>query len=277
MVATARLTNNDEVDDRIAALKQIVASDPIVTAKTLRRVNSVYYGLHRRVGNVEQAVVLLGFDEVHKLITTAGMIKLEEVFSSTRQHAIFNRIIRRSVATASFANILSQELCLNCTHLSYTSGLLHTVGRIVLLYNDPMVYEKLWWSDGHPRQPAVAKERAIYGVTYADAGAQACQEWELPDTVALAIAHHLDPPRMDNDRALEALSLAICASRGSANTLLQKTTSGIPPVNESSAETRALKRLAFLQDRDFSTLQNLLKQNEQDVREFVDMVMPKEH
>ncbi len=276
MVATARLKHGDEAGDRIAALKKIVASDPIVTAKTLRRVNSVFYGLQRRVGNVEQAVVLLGFQEVHKLVTTAGMITLEDVFSSDRQLAIFSRIIRRNVATASFANVLSQELCLNTAHLSYTSGLLHGIGRVVLLYNDPTVYEKLWWNNGYPRQPAVSKERAIYGVTYAEAGAQATQKWDLPDTVGLAIRHHLDPPRMDNDRALETLALSICASRGWANRLMRKNNPGIPEEGSSSAAARALKRLAFLQDRDHKYLQNFMRENEDDVAEFVKMVLPQD-
>jgi HD-like signal output (HDOD) protein len=274
MVATAGLTPDDEVDDRIAELKRLVSADPIVTAKTLRRVNSVYYGLQRRVGNVEQAVVLLGFQEVHKLITTAGMITLEEVFNSDRQRAIFDRIIRRSVATASYANVLSQELCLNCAHLSYTGGLLHAIGRVVLLYNDPTVYEKLWWNRGYPEQPKVRKERAIYRLTYAEVGAQATQKWDLPDTVALAIQHHLDPPRMDNDRALETLTLAICASRGWANKLMRKHNPKIPAEGSASVAVRALKRLAFLQNRSHETLENFMRENEEDVEEFMTMVMP---
>ena len=53
-------------DERSAAmdLATVISSDQALTAKLLRLSNSAYYGYARRIGNVREAVILLGMRTV---------------------------------------------------------------------------------------------------------------------------------------------------------------------------------------------------------------------
>ncbi|MCU0412116.1 MAG: HDOD domain-containing protein, partial [Bacteroidetes bacterium] len=47
---------------------QLIETDAVLTARILRAANSPYYGLRWEVNNITRAVVLLGFEEVSRLV-----------------------------------------------------------------------------------------------------------------------------------------------------------------------------------------------------------------
>ena len=60
------LTENPQVDTR--ALKQCIETDPALTGKVLRVVNSSLYGLSREVSDLNQALALLGTKPLKLLV-----------------------------------------------------------------------------------------------------------------------------------------------------------------------------------------------------------------
>ena len=194
-------------------LAELVHADPVTAALVLRRINSAYYGLRRRFSNVRQAVGLLGFLEVCDIVLTAGMLRLRDVLRSEEQLAIFDRIMRVSMGSAFYARHLAVALELPARDHAFTVGLLHAVGRLVLLYDRPDDYEALWFIKDDGLAPSADEERLIFGIDHAEVGALAAEQWHLPPVVVETIRSYLEPDSVaETDVRRLALTLAVSTS-----------------------------------------------------------------
>ncbi|MEM1126539.1 MAG: HDOD domain-containing protein [Bacteroidota bacterium] len=208
----AKLQSKGVPDTKL--LGEIVHADPVIGASVLRRINSAYYGLSRRVGDVKRAVRLLGFNEVCNIVTTAGMVSLKDAIGTDEQATIFTNLMRLSIGAAYIAEVLHDELQLPSA-LTFTTALLHPVGRLTLLFNRPDDYEALWYTSDTGTVPTSANEKAIFGMDHAEAGGLTCEKWELPSEMSTAIRHYL-APTMVEDMADEILALTIAVSSHAA-------------------------------------------------------------
>lgn len=193
-------------------LVAVVNSDPVVAGSVLRRINSAYYGVRRRVGDIHKAVNLLGFEEVCDIVLTSGMMRLQDILNSGEQAKIFDQIMRMSVGTAAFSKKLATHLKLYQQASAFTLGLLHTCGRLVLLYNRPDDYEALWCTNDYGFAPTVTSEQIIFGTDHAELGSMAADSWHLPDFIVEVIRHYLTPGHLeDHELRVIALTLSVSA------------------------------------------------------------------
>ena len=189
-------------------LVEIVNEDPIVAFSVLRRINSAYYGMRRRVGDIQKSVFLLGFLEVCNIVLTAGMMRLRDVLETHEQELIFDKIMQMSIGTAHYAQELSLFLQLPNRSTAFTAGLLHATGRLVLLYNKPHDYEALWCTNTDGHAPSVEDERMIFGTDHAQLGALAAERWHLPPELVSIIAFNGKPDEV-KDPDLRDLARAV--------------------------------------------------------------------
>lgn len=189
-----RLLSEDEAEPNLEQLIEIVHADPIVTQLVLRRINSAYYGLQRRVTEVQKAIALLGFIEVSNIVLTAAMLQLQEAVSNPEQEHIFKNLMRLSIGGAIYAQRLAQWLHLPFVRRVFTAGLLHVSGRLILLYNRPDDYEALWYTTEKGSLPPADAERTIFGVSYLELNERAANEWNLPEELGLVLGK-LDTPK----------------------------------------------------------------------------------
>lgn len=209
---TKLLTETTDAPDT-PRLVEIVNSDPVIGAFVLRRINSAYYGMRTRVSDIQKACFLLGFEEVCDIVLTAGMMKLGDIFDSASQIKIFEHILEMSLGTAGFNKKLAQHLDLSRRGFAFTTGLIHTVGRLVLLYNRPKDYEALWHSSEAGASPTVTSEQIVFGMDHAELGARAAESWQLPDDAATVIRNYLTPGHVDDaDVRVLALTLSVSAA-----------------------------------------------------------------
>lgn len=205
----------------IRRLVDIVNSDPVIAGSVLRRINSAYYGVRRPVGDVHKAVHLLGFEEVCDIVLTSGMMRLQDILPTSDQAKIFDQIMRMSVGTASFAKKLAVHLKLYQQSFAFTLGLLHTCGRLVLLYNRADDYEELWSTNGFGFAPTVTSEQIIFGTDHAELGAMAADSWHLPDFVVEVVREYLTPGHLQ-DHNLRILGLTLSVSAHACERLCLK-------------------------------------------------------
>lgn len=191
-VAKLRRGTNEDPDTR--KLVEIVYSDPVMAAAVLRRVNSAYYGLRNRVSDPGKAIFLLGFNEVCDIVQAASLIKLYSILKSERQGVIFDHILKVSIGAAYFARLLADNLRLPQRNLAYTTGLLHNMGRLVLLYNRPNDYEHLF--DGITGVlPSAESEHVVFETDHPTLGGMATERWHLMPEITEAIKHYPWPGR----------------------------------------------------------------------------------
>jgi putative nucleotidyltransferase with HDIG domain len=178
----------DEID--ISVLARKVSYDQALTAKTLRLANSSSYGLQVKVTTIQQAITFLGFQATRNLIMAAA---ITGCFPNGRCHGFNDRAFwRHSFATAVCARALARRLRFN-QDVAFTAGLLHDIGRLVLVTAHPQAYRAV--IDWHTAQSAgwLQAERAVLGVDHVDAGVALAEHWQFSDTMRQAIAYHHAP------------------------------------------------------------------------------------
>ncbi len=234
-------------------LVSIVNSDPVIAGSVLRRINSAYHGVRRRVGDIHKAVFLLGFEDVCDIVLTSGMMRLQDILNSEEQTRIFDQIMRMSVGTASFAKMIASHLDLQQQNSAFTLGLLHTSGRLVLLYNRPDDYEALWCTNDYGFAPTVTSEQIIFGTDHAELGSMAAESWHLPEFIVEVIRHYLTPGHL-KERDLRLLALTLSVSVAAMERLCLHEAPPDEPHLEPSAALHMLAKLMETESEDLVEL-----------------------
>lgn len=186
------LASIDQEDVDISVLARKVSHDQALTAKTLRMANSSSYGLQVKVTTIQQAITFLGFQTTRNLITAAAVTGC---FAAGRCAGFSDKAFwRHSIATAACARILARRMRFNQDY-AFTAGLLHDVGRLVLVSTYPARYaDAIAWRAAHDCE-LIEAERAVLGVDHVMAGVALAERWNFSDTMRQAIAFHHEPER----------------------------------------------------------------------------------
>jgi putative nucleotidyltransferase with HDIG domain len=186
------LQNINREDLDLSVLARKITLDQTLTAKVLRYANSSYYGATGRISTIQQAITLLGMSTVRQLITAAT---LAVSFPDNQCKGFdFKAFWRHSMATAVCARVMARHLHLN-QDFAFTAGLLHDIGRLVLVTRFPQQYEQaMTWRTEHDAYTLDA-ERAVLGVDHVQAGHALALHWRFPQVIDHAIVghHHPDP------------------------------------------------------------------------------------
>ena len=185
LLATMERENVDVGD-----LTDKIAKDQALTAKTLRLANSSFYGMTRQITTIHDAITLLGFRTVRNLATTSALIGL---FDQTKDaHFDVAPFWRHALACAVCARELAPHLKVDPDQ-AYAAGLLHDVGRLVLVTQFQPQYEStMAYRATHDCRLLEAEQTAL-GLTHALVGELVARQWKLPQVIELAIAGHHAP------------------------------------------------------------------------------------
>jgi putative nucleotidyltransferase with HDIG domain len=184
------LSSIEQENIDISVLAKKVSYDQALTAKTLRLANSSSYGLQVKVATIQQAITFLGFQTTRNLITAAAVTGCfpNGLCPGFNDKAFW----RHSIATAACARSLARRLRFN-QDVAFTAGLLHDIGRLVLVTGHPQAYgEVLAWREKQDGEWLDA-ERAVLGIDHVVAGVALAEHWNFSDTMRQAIAYHHAP------------------------------------------------------------------------------------
>ena len=89
---------------------------------------------------------------------------------------------------------------------SFTAGILHEIGKLVLLAEMPKAYAELLAGLAEKPGTLASAERQRFGCTHADLGAYLMSIWGLPQSLVHAVAYH-DRPRESMEKRLSSLTI----------------------------------------------------------------------
>jgi putative nucleotidyltransferase with HDIG domain len=184
------LSTIERDDADIADLARKVATDQALTAKTLCLANSSLYSLQVKVTTIQQAITFLGFQTTRNLITAAA---LTGCFPK-RECAGFDdkAFWRHAIGVAACARVLARHLRFN-QDVAFTGGLLHDIGRLVLVTLHPQQYAAVIAQSNASGGALLDAERALLEVDHVQAGVALARHWKFSDTMRQAIAFHHEP------------------------------------------------------------------------------------
>jgi putative nucleotidyltransferase with HDIG domain len=203
---TLLLLNKPEVS--IQELVEVVKFDPAITANILRISNSAYFGLRREIHSLHQALLLLGTQELLKIIIASGATRL---FSAPTPGYFTERqgLWRHSVSCGLMVDLLSRELSLQDHATGFTAGLMHDIGKVVLSLFVEQKFHEIMEVVENQGVSFQAAEKIILGVDHAEMGGEMARMWDFPDRLRLAITyHHLDKPEAYTDDLILLVYLA---------------------------------------------------------------------
>jgi len=192
-------------DDSATALDlaDVVGSDQALTLRILGTVNSSYYGFHRQIRTVPDAVVILGFDEVERLALAISVIHM---FGRDPASArALNMLWRHSLACSVVAGCIESRLRARQPQISgaHVAGLLHDIGKAVIAQQFPGAMSgilRLIEDDGYTHTDA--EREVLEGYTHCDIGAWLAGRWGLPPAIVEAIGMHHAPSELANPHVL---------------------------------------------------------------------------
>ncbi len=184
------LNSIDQEDVDIHILAKKISRDQALTAKTLRLANSSLYGLQVKVTTIQQAITLLGFKSIRSLITAAAVTGC---FPEGHCHGFDHKAFwRHSIAAATCAKVLAMHLHVN-QDFAFTAGLLHDVGRLVLVTYFQKEVEKAIVYRQENDCSMLEAEREILGIDHVAAGYGLALHWNFSETLLKAISGHHNP------------------------------------------------------------------------------------
>jgi|GEM_PF-2502794 len=180
----SRLLGDENTSTR--EITQAIGYEPILAVRILRLANSTIYGLERNVTSVQAAIAAVGNK-------TLGEIVLMELASSTfakqiRSSFFARKIWEHSLAVAMISREMAQVLQMKGTEEVFTCGLLHDLGKLVLLSYDfngfPLIQGE------NDEEKMLEGERLRYGYDHAQIGSLVAGRWNLQAEICNSIQDH---------------------------------------------------------------------------------------
>ena len=168
-------------------IQQVVAvleSDPGLSMRLLRLVNSAGYALRVRCTSVRHAAALVGMRRLHQLATTAAVLDL---FDGDRP--VVRQLLTHAAIVGALSRYLAVHVDLHPDEL-FTCGFLHDIGKLMLLDAEGESYLELVELAGDQADTLHLFERERYGFDHAVLGAHVLKSWKIPDPVPRVVAWH---------------------------------------------------------------------------------------
>ena len=192
-------------------LAEQIKKDQVLTARILKIVNSAYYGFHREIGNVDHAIVVLGFDEIMNIAQAACLMnafKFEDNRYFNREkfwvHAIGTAYIAKSLCRYT-KDVIQKD--------AFVVGLLHDFGKVILNQYFGEIFRNVINQSSQQNRKLYHVCRDHAGIDHPEIGALVAESWKLPIDLVYAIRYHHQPnmaPQNRNEVHLSHLANILC-------------------------------------------------------------------
>ncbi len=172
-------------------LHHLIASDPALTARMLKVVNSAFYGLPRQIASINRAVSLLGLNAVKNIAVAASLAKLFRGGSVGRFDAqqLWTHCCATATAAKFVADLAGRK---GAADEAFLAGLIHDVGILVELQYDRARFAAAI-EQAAEGDDLLSAERLAFGDTHEGIGAALCEHWKFPASLVWVAGHHHAP------------------------------------------------------------------------------------
>ncbi|MDY7001988.1 MAG: HDOD domain-containing protein, partial [Thermodesulfobacteriota bacterium] len=207
-VATKVLSMAVDQGSDFKKISRLIESDQSLTLKVLKLSNSMAYGYHGRVTNVEQATAILGFSTLKNVVL--GIVIREALFQDPEQgDPYLQEVWKHSLACAVAAQLLAEKRQPKLTGEAFAAGMIHDCGKLVMLTVLPEAYEKILEQSRAEGVAVLDLENEILGIEHTIVGKWLAQKWDLPRQLIDATWLHHQPAEvlagLDKQSALTLL------------------------------------------------------------------------
>ena len=177
--------NDDEIP--FEKVRSAISRDPGLTAKLIRLANSARFGLQRKVSSVDDAITMVGLNQVRTLCLAACMSDAFPVVEGLNREEFW----KESMACAGFAHWLARTIGADVQQ-AWLTGFMIRLGELIIAQKDP---GKLQEIERLPHAPGGRWEREtrLVGFSEGEVAAELARRWNFPAEVARGLATASDP------------------------------------------------------------------------------------
>jgi len=186
----------DDEDSSATQIGRVVETDPSLSSRILKMVNSAFYGFPQSIASISQAISILGRDRIRQILIGAV---LGGVFGNMKNKVFFMEDYwQQSVKTAILSRLLGLQSTLDeQAEVLFTAGLLHQIGRLILVQKLPEQSMQVQQLIENFDADLAQAEQQILGFTHCDVGAAFIRLWGLPEILAQTAAHYKEPAKAE--------------------------------------------------------------------------------
>lgn len=173
-------------------LARIISKDQALYSKVLKIANSAFFAQSRRISDIGSAVVLLGLDAIAQLTLATAVFKAFDTLRAAERFDVYG-FWKHSIATAIASSMIAESAGKEAEAKTlYTAGLLHDIGKLVLVSCFPGDYAPVLEKLRYEETFVYEAELQVLGFTHCDIGEWLCNRWNFPEDLVNPIAHHHD-------------------------------------------------------------------------------------
>ncbi len=186
-----------------AQASELISKDPSLVMKILRTVNSPAFGLRQPVTKLDQAVTLIGFNEISNLVLAATVLKQFPVKPGDRLLNL-KKFWEHSIGVAVMAKTLLNHCKAQAPSTvedAFIAGLIHDVGKLMMYQSFSREFTDAMNLCRTEQLTLVMAEERVFGFTHQDMGAYVADAWGFSRDLVKAIELHNTPEELDIEDA----------------------------------------------------------------------------
>jgi putative nucleotidyltransferase with HDIG domain len=182
-----RLCNDPEssIDQIVKRLK----IDPALSSDVIKLSNSAGIAPYKRIEDIKSAVVTIGMKNLNAILVASNARRiLNERYSSFEliwEHCNRVAFYARNIALSMRQTAIIENV--------YMAGLLHDLGKIILLATDKKLVRKIAEIVNNRKITTTTMEEISIGISHSAIGSLIARKWNFPDYLVEAIAYHHSP------------------------------------------------------------------------------------
>lgn len=212
-VITKVLNMLTDPDISAREIAKVISTDVSLSSKTLKLVNSAFYGFPKKVTTINQAIVILGFNTVKSAVFGTAIINAFEQHKK-KLSINYNNFWAHSVAVGAASRVLSKHIKYSNIEEAFIGGVIHDIGKLVLsIFNNNeynKVIEKV--KDKQLDITLCDIEKEIFGYDHSEIGTYLAEKWNFPQKLTGVIKYHHKPNKASEDFDKKLISIVSIAN-----------------------------------------------------------------
>ncbi len=166
-----------------------IAHDQMLCIRILKLANSSAYSRGRLVSSVKEAVSRIGVQEIRSLVMALGVF--EQFEGASAEHVDVRLFWEHSIACGLAASAIAQARGSERIENSCLWGMVHDVGRLILLEHVSDQYASVWKAAEKLTLPLESIEAKMMLLDHCDILGLALERWQFPrEFIAPVVNHH---------------------------------------------------------------------------------------
>lgn len=168
----------------------LVSADPGISFAILKLANSSRRDLNSQFTSIASALHQIGRGPLKQIITSASIAQVFE-YNRLKQVKNFNpySFWFHSLLCAKLAMRIAVKTGFTCKDEAYLAGLIHDIGRIILIMSLPKEHETIFLKT-RDKQNIIWAEEQLLGMTHCQVGNLLVQQWQIRSHLADSILYH---------------------------------------------------------------------------------------